>query len=101
MAFRNLHYDSRLKWHYRSMRAVRWIGGPVWAGSWYLMWLEITRWHHVTPSLAFNPGPVHEGDVRPRPGRPLKVLYAVCALAPLVVIADWVVRIRTQRGPQT
>ena len=27
----------------------------VWAGSWYLMYREITHWHHVRPSLALNP----------------------------------------------
>jgi hypothetical protein len=54
------------------------------------MWLEITRWHHVKPSLAFNPGPVREGEIRPRAGRPLKMLYVVCAVAPLVVLADCV-----------
>lgn len=26
----------------------------VWIGSWSLMYLEIMRWHHVRPSLAFN-----------------------------------------------
>lgn len=75
---------------------MRWAGGAVWAGSWYLMYLEITRWRHVKPSLAFNPGPVQEGGIRPRPGLPLIMLYVVCAVAPLAVLADLVKRIRTQ-----
>jgi hypothetical protein len=54
------------------------------------MYLEITRWRHVKPSLAFNPGPVQEGGVRPRAGLPLIMLYVVCAAAPLAVLADWV-----------
>ena len=33
------------------MRIVRWLGLVLWAGSWYLMYLEITRWRHVKPSL--------------------------------------------------
>jgi hypothetical protein len=30
------------------------LGGVAWVGSWYLMYREITHWHHVKPSLAFN-----------------------------------------------
>src|SRR6185437_11436872 len=33
------------------MRFVKWLGCGLWAGSWYLMYLEVTRWHHVKPSL--------------------------------------------------
>ena len=59
------------------------LGGAAWAGSWYLMYLEITRWHHVKPSLAFN------RDIAPdaNPGIPLLLLYGVCAAAPVVTIA--------------
>ena len=69
------------------MRLAKWIGGAVWAGSWYLMYLEVTRWRHVKPSLAFNSDLVPGSGVRPRPGLPLIVLYIACAAAPLVVIA--------------
>jgi hypothetical protein len=31
------------------MRFAKWLGGAVWIGSWYLMYLEITRWRHVKP----------------------------------------------------
>lgn len=41
-------------WQSREMRFAKWLGGAVWIGSWYLMYLEIRRWHHVKPSLAFN-----------------------------------------------
>ncbi|TVT35610.1 hypothetical protein FNH05_26055 [Amycolatopsis rhizosphaerae] len=68
------------------MRLERWLGGlggAVWIGSWYLMYLEITRWHHVKPSLAFN------SDVAPgaRPGQALILLYVACVVGPLVVLA--------------
>ncbi|GIF47272.1 hypothetical protein DFJ67_6910 [Asanoa ferruginea] len=69
------------------MRSPKWLvpvaGSAVWAGSWYLMYLEITRWHHVKPSLAFN------SDIAPgaRPGLPLMVLYAACAASPLFALA--------------
>jgi hypothetical protein len=42
------------------MRLAKWIGGAARAGSWYLMYLEVTRWRHVKPSLAFNSDPVPE-----------------------------------------
>ena len=67
------------------MRLAKWIGGALWAGSWYLMYLEITRWRHVKPSLAFNSAPLPGSGVRPRPGLPLILLYITCAVAPLVV----------------
>jgi hypothetical protein len=66
------------------MRLAKWIGGAAWAGSWYLMYLEITRWRHVKPSLAVNP-PAPVGGIQPRPGLPLILLYVTCAAAPLVV----------------
>lgn len=69
------------------------VGGAVWIGSWYLMYLEITRWHHVKPSLAFN------SDIAPgaRPGQPLILLYVACVAAPVVVLTGAVGRIRGHR----
>lgn len=64
---------------------VRWVATGAWAGSWYVMYLEITRWHHVKPTLAFNPGPPSPGGRLPRPGRPLKLLYVACVAAPATV----------------
>jgi hypothetical protein len=69
------------------MRWAKWIGGAVWAGSWYLMYLEITRWRHVKPSLKFNSDLERINGMRPRPGLPLILLYVACGMAPLVVIA--------------
>ena len=82
------------------MRFVKWLGCGVWAGSWYLMYLEVTRWHHVKPSLAFNsdPVPVGEGEVQPRPGLPLKMLYVACVVSPLTVVATSVMQARGRRS---
>ena len=66
---------------------VKRVGGAVRAGSWYLMYLEITRWRHVKPSLAFNSDPMPGSGIRPRPGLPLIVLRITCAVAPLIVLA--------------
>ena len=68
------------------MRLAKWVGGALWAGSWYLMYLEITRWHHVKPSLAFNSDLEPINGMTPRPGLPLIMLYITCAAAPAVVI---------------
>lgn len=79
------------------MRVAKWLGGAVWIGSWYLMYLEITRWHHVKPSLAFNSDLPHPAGTRPRPGVPLILLYIACVAAPLVVLGGLVVQVRTRR----
>jgi hypothetical protein len=79
------------------MRVVRWLGGVVWAGSWYLMYLEITRWRHVKPSLAFNSDPDPVTGIRPRPGEPLKLLYVACVAAPFVVMTGPVTRLLARR----
>jgi hypothetical protein len=79
------------------MRVVRWLGGVVWVGSWYLMYLEITRWRHVKPSLAFNSDPDPVTGIRPRPGEPLIVLYVACVAAPFVVMAGPVTRFLARR----
>lgn len=81
------------------MKRARWVGAvasALWAGSWYLMYLEITRWHHVRPTLAFNSDPDADG-LRPRPGMPLKMLYVMCAAAPLTVLFVAVTALR-RRG---
>ena len=69
----------------------------VWAGSGYLMYLEITRWRHVKPSLAFNSVPDPVTGIRPRPGEPLKLLYVACVAAPFVVMAGPVTRLLARR----
>lgn len=79
------------------MRFIKWLAGGVWVGSWYLMYLEITRWHHVKPTLVFNPGPPIPGtDIRPRPGKPLLLLYAACVAAPLTVMVATFTEVRTR-----
>jgi hypothetical protein len=77
------------------MRMAKWVGGAMWAGSWYLMYLEITRWRHVKPTLAFNSDPVPGIGVRPRPGLPLILLYIACAASPLVVVTA---QVRSRRA---
>jgi hypothetical protein len=80
------------------MRFAKWLGGTVWIGSWYLMYLEITRWHHVKPSLAFNSDPAPGTGIRPRPGQPLILLCIACVVSPLVVVAGLVMQIRAREA---
>jgi hypothetical protein len=79
------------------MRFAKWLGSAVWIGSWYLMLLEIRRWHHVKPSLAFNSDPIPGTGIRPRPGMPLILVYIACVPAPLVVVAGLVMQIRARQ----
>lgn len=70
----------------------------VWVGSWYLMYLEITRWRHVKPSLAFNSAPDPVTGIRPHPGTPLILLYGACVAAPFAVMAGPVTRLLARRS---
>ena len=63
------------------------VSGIAWVWSWYTMYLEIHRWKHVSRSFRFNPGPPIPGTtIRPKPGRPLKTLYACTVGAPVVFV---------------
>ena len=79
------------------------VSGIAWVWSWYTMYLEIHRWKHVSRSFRFNPGPPIPGTtIRPKPGRPLKTLYACTVGAPVVFVAAAVTGIvRTHRKPST
>src|SRR6476661_9348317 len=75
-----------------TMSWLRRISGIVWIFSWYTIYLEIFRWHHMTKSLRFNPPPPPPGtDIRPRPGAPLIAVCAGAVAAPLVFVAATVV----------
>jgi hypothetical protein len=80
------------------MRLATWSSGVVWAGSWYMMYLEITRWHHVKPSLAFNSDVDPATGLRPHPGLPLILLYTACAVAPAVVLARAISQMGARRA---
>ena len=88
------------------MRWLRRISGIVWIFSWYTIYLEIFRWHHMTKSLRFNPPPPPPGtDIRPKAGAPLKAVCLGAVTAPLVFLtATTMERVRGRPGetpPQT
>jgi len=69
------------------MRWLRRISGIVWIFSWYTIYLEIFRWHHMTKSLRFNPPPPLPGtDIRPKAGAPLIAVCLGSVVAPLVFL---------------
>jgi len=82
-------------------RTLAAISGALWAWSWYIMYLEIHRWNHVTRSFRFNPPPPIPGTgIRPGPGLPLKALYVCAAGAPTVFLATLIAGIaRTHQQP--
>jgi hypothetical protein len=84
-----------------AIRAAVAVSGIAWVWSWYTMYLEIHRWRHVTRSFRFNPGPPIPGtSIRPKPGRPLKALYACSVGAPVVFVGTAVAGIvRAHRNP--
>ena len=70
-----------------TMSWLRRISGIVWIFSWYTIYLEIFRWHHMTKSLRFNPPPPPPGtDIRPKAGTPLKAVCLGAVTAPLVFL---------------
>ena len=83
-----------------TMRWLRRISGIVWIFSWYTIYLEIFRWHHMTKSLRFNPPPPPPGtDIQPKAGAPLKAVCLGAVTAPLVVLTTTMMElVRARRG---
>ena len=69
------------------MRWLRRISGIVWIFSWYTIYLEIFRWHHMTKSLSFNPPPPPPVQIPPEAGAPLIAVCLGSVAAPLVFLA--------------
>jgi hypothetical protein len=82
------------------IRWLRRVSGIVWIFSWYTIYREIFRWHHMTKTLRFNPPPPLPGtDIQPRPGAPLIVVCVGAVAAPLVFLtATMMERIRVRPG---
>jgi hypothetical protein len=77
------------------VRRLKWVSGVIWMWSWFTLYLEIFRWHHMTKSLHFNPPPPPPGtNIKPQPGLPVIAVLVGSAVAPTVFIAaviiDWV-----------
>jgi hypothetical protein len=76
-----------------TMRWLRWFCGIVWIFSWYTVYLEVFRWHHMTKSLRFNPPPPIPGtNVQPQAGMPLIAVCLSSVVAPLVFMTATIVK---------
>ncbi|MET7991854.1 hypothetical protein ABZU76_13165 [Amycolatopsis sp. NPDC005232] len=73
----------------RNRRGLWWLlatGLAAWAGSWRIIHLEVTRWHHLDSRLRFTPPPAPPGSPAPHAGLPVIMALAVAGAAPLVSI---------------
>ena len=68
------------------------IAGALWALGWFIIFLEIFRWHHMTMSLHFSGPPPIPGDPPPRAGGFLRGSAALSTVAPLVCVALVILR---------
>ncbi|GAA2277782.1 hypothetical protein GCM10010149_21570 [Nonomuraea roseoviolacea subsp. roseoviolacea] len=72
------------------MRWAKRISLIAWLLSWFFLYREIFVWHHVTPSLRFNPPPLPSWmppGAKAHAGGFLITVMATSALAPLTFIA--------------
>jgi hypothetical protein len=85
------------------MRKLRWISGIVWVFTWYTIYLEIFRWHHMTKSLRFNPPPRPLGtNIQPKAGMPIIAVCVGSAVAPLVFLTSAIVeRVRVSTADES
>jgi hypothetical protein len=81
------------------MRRLRWVSAIAWVFSWRVIYLEIVRWHHMTPTLRFNaPPPLPGVDRQPQPGLPLIAIRGCAVLAPIVCITTLIAPRSGNRG---
>jgi hypothetical protein len=70
-----------------------WFTGAAWVLSWFVITLEIFRWHHMTPSLHVNAPVPPPGFPPPRPGEFLIGSILLSITAPpvfiLLVLLNW------------
>lgn len=62
----------------RGLWAVLAVALGLWAGSWRIMYLEVTRWHHMDSRMRFT---------TPSPGLPVITARAVAGAAPATALA--------------
>ncbi|GAB3147435.1 hypothetical protein GCM10027258_40810 [Amycolatopsis stemonae] len=84
----------------RLLWVVLGVAVVLWAGSWRIIHLEVTRWHHMDSHLRFIPPPVPPGSPAPSAGLPVIMALTVAAAAPLVTLAAAVLLWRKRRAPR-
>jgi hypothetical protein len=73
----------------RLLWAVLGVASVLWAGSWRIVYLEVTRWHHMDSRLRFS---------TPSPGLPVITLRIVAGAAPVAVLVAAVLLVRGSRA---
>src|SRR2546423_14960925 len=68
----------------QALRLPLLVSGLLWAASWWVIYLEIHRWHHMTPGLRLNPPPTPSGYPPAKPGEFLIGAIVASVVAPVV-----------------
>jgi hypothetical protein len=70
------------------VRTLRWVSGLAWVGSWWIILMEIFRWHHMDTRLRFTPPEPPAGvHAEPHAGLPVIAACGCACLAPVVFLA--------------
>jgi hypothetical protein len=75
----------------RLLWAALGVAAVLWAGSWRIIHLEVTRWHHMDSHLRFTTS---------SPGLPVITLRVVAGAAPLAALAAAALLVRRSRARQ-
>jgi len=86
------------------LRRLMWIAGALWVCSWWVIYLEVFRWHHMTRSFVLSPPAVPPGFPPPQPGIFLLAARAISFAAPpaflLLLLAFAVAKRRIRSASQ-
>jgi hypothetical protein len=83
------------------VQKMRWLVAVVWCLSWFELYLEVYRYHHVTRSVLVDPASwFPDAGLQARPGGWLQAILVCSALAPLqfALLAFWSKVRRSRRG---
>lgn len=97
---KNNQFDDEVRVRHSPRQWLWWtlgIGLALWAGSWRVIYLEVTRWHHMDSRLRFTPPPVPPGSPPPSAGLPVITALTTAVAAPPVVVAATVLLARSSR----
>jgi hypothetical protein len=67
------------------MRPLRLLSAAAWIFSWRIVYLEITRWHHMSRTLRFT------GPPGAKPGLPVRAIRITAFAAPIAFVASFFV----------
>jgi hypothetical protein len=65
------------------MRPLRWLSAAAWIFSWRIVYLEITRWHHMSRTLRFT------GPPGAKAGLPVRAIRVTAIVSPIAFLASF------------